>query len=311
LPVGWEFFASRADLAKIDAPQPNLVTIRIAPADGTKPWDVEWSKPGISLSKDLPLDISFRAKATQPRTIQIRFQENHAPWHPIGLDQPVELTTDWKEYRLTGTASASDNNARVTFQLGGAPDQISITDVQFSPGESGFTIPIPPPAPIASPPPVAEKPTPPPVVTPQPVPARISSPLIGWSLSTDKGSASSLSMIDGTPPFLRVAVPSSNPNDDWKVMLVRDDLSLEKGKSYIVKVNGRANLPRSIRVVTTQNTPPWTGTGLFASIELTKEWKESVVEFQANQSGPCRLYLALAGPEAAMDFSSIELAPKP
>lgn len=320
-PAGWVFFSSKPDRAKIDNPSPNLVTIQIASGESTNPWDIEWAKPGISLVKDTPLDISFRAKATQPRSIHVLFQENHAPWHPIGLSQQVELTTEWKDFKFSGTASASDNNSRVTFQLGGSPDLISIADVQFTPGESGFAkkpepAPIAPPSPIAVEPPTVDPPptqtqTPPPPVADSAPASSAPSPLVGWTLSTAQGSVSSLTIQAGQPASLRVSVPASNPDDDWKVMLVRNDLALEKGKTYIVKVSGRANLPRSIRMVTTMTTPPWSGTGLFAPINLTTEWKESVVEFQANQTGPCRFYLALAGPEAVMDFSSIELTPKP
>ncbi len=319
LPAGWEFFAARPGLGSIKGDSPNVVSIQINPGNGIKPWDVEWTKAGISLTKDLPLEVSFRAKATQAGSVYVRFQENHAPWRSLGIDQKVELSSDWKDFKFTGAASDADSNARVAFQLGGASGQISIADLQFTPGDSGFVkkttpAPVTPPAPpIAVQPtkdlPPAEPQSPPSPVGPRPIDTR--SPLEGWTLSTDKGSASMLTILPGPPPFLRVTVPSSNPKEDWKVMLVREDISLEKGKSYIAKVRGRANLPRSVSIVTTLSTPPWKGTGLFAPIELTTEWKESVIEFTANESGPCRFYVALAGAEAVMEFSSIELTPKP
>ena len=93
-------------------------------------------------------------------------------------------------------------------------------------------------------------------------------------------------------------------------MLTRDDLKIEKGKSYLAIIRARSDAPRSIRLVTSLPVPPWTGTGLFQSVELSSDWKETTCEFQAIETGPCRFYVTLAGPAATMDFTSIELIEK-
>ncbi|MBY0588273.1 carbohydrate binding domain-containing protein [bacterium] len=323
LKTDWAFFVAREGLGKVSpAPEPNAVTIDIPPGEEINPWEIEFNRPGFSLSKDQPMEVSFRAKSTSPRTISVRFQENHEPWQSMGLDQRAELSNDWKSYRFSAIARKGDTNARLTFQVGGPSGQVTLADVRYSPAAGQLPVvasttppaPVAPPAPAALPKPPAavEMPKPPAPSAPvAPVVASNSAvPLPGWKLITEQGNASSISMRSGEPDFVRVQVPDADPAKDWKVMLLRDNVTLQKGKNYLVTLRARANTARPVRIVTSQNAPPWGGMGLFQSVELSSDWKETSHEFQAIEGGPCRLYVALAGSAASMDFSSIDIAEK-
>jgi len=78
--------------------------------------------------------VTFRARADRPRRIGINAGQAHKPWRNLGLSRDVKLTTDWKTFRAGFAASASDDDARVTFQVGGSNIAVELSGVQFRPG---------------------------------------------------------------------------------------------------------------------------------------------------------------------------------
>jgi hypothetical protein len=306
----WNLSATAPAVAELGtAPTADAVRINIKQAAGSKVWDVEWSRPGLVLNSDQPLEIAFRAKANPPRQGTVRFQQAHAPWKTLGLDQPISIEADWKEFRFASKASSADENARLTFQFGGADGDVMLDQVAFQPGgpapSQPVTVPVsPPPTPVESTKPVEPTPAAPPAESAGPF------TMNDWTLINESGYSTAMAIKPGNPGFLRVMVPNTDPASGWKVMLVHERITLESGKTYEVKIRARVDKPRSIRLATSQNAPPWKGMGLYQSINLTSDWAESSIEFKAFASGPCRFYAELAGPEAAMDFSSITLTEK-
>jgi hypothetical protein len=62
--------------------------------------------------------------------VVVQAQMDEAPWEMIGLNETIELTTEWKDHEFTFTvANAKPNKSRVGFVLGGATGRVRVKDV--------------------------------------------------------------------------------------------------------------------------------------------------------------------------------------
>jgi len=81
-------------------------------------WHVELSQPGRAFVKGRSYDLTFWAKASEPRTIGLSSQEQVAPWTNFGLSQKVSIEAGWKQYTVTFGANATVSDSRVQFFVG-------------------------------------------------------------------------------------------------------------------------------------------------------------------------------------------------
>ena len=75
--------------------------------------------------------LTFKAKADAARSIQVQAGQDEEPWGNLGLDEPLDLTTDWKDQTFTFTANDVKPNKknRVGFVLGAATGKVYVKDV--------------------------------------------------------------------------------------------------------------------------------------------------------------------------------------
>jgi len=109
------------------------VRIEITKADSTS-WHIQFNTGGLKLDKNRYYTLTFRARADKPRDIRVGVSQAHEPWGPLGLSRTVKLDTKWKPFRAGFLASASDNNARVSFLLGGSDVDVALSNVRLQPG---------------------------------------------------------------------------------------------------------------------------------------------------------------------------------
>ena len=103
------------------------------------PWNVQLQQSGVPLTSGLPVTVSFWAKASAVRNIEIGVQQNRSPWTGYAV-RTFSVGTGWAQYSLTFTPNVSDPDALFDFDFAGAAgsmwvDGVSITGVQC--GDAG------------------------------------------------------------------------------------------------------------------------------------------------------------------------------
>ncbi|MGQ9821205.1 MAG: carbohydrate binding domain-containing protein [Thermogutta sp.] len=101
--------------------------------NGRESWIPQLSQGRFAVKKGQAYTLQFRMKSDAPRQIDVNCMMNHEPWQRLGLSAEVRLAEDWRDYRLSFTAEADDDNARITFsQL--QPGIYELTGVSLRPG---------------------------------------------------------------------------------------------------------------------------------------------------------------------------------
>lgn len=127
-----------------DAKPPQGVLGRVLRLDveklGGQNWHIQFHQAGLDLTEGEPYTISFWAKADKPRTLPLYVSLDKDDYHHIGLDDRATLTTEWKSYSFSFTASRTlkDHN-RLTFVLGDALGTVELAGLMLRPGvETAF-----------------------------------------------------------------------------------------------------------------------------------------------------------------------------
>jgi len=82
-------------------------------------WHLQIRQSNLQIVEGQFYTLSFEAAAEQPRSISLNVMQHHDPWSGLGLYGTANLTTEWQTFTYTFTATADDNNGRVTFSFGG------------------------------------------------------------------------------------------------------------------------------------------------------------------------------------------------
>jgi hypothetical protein len=115
------------------------VMIAVAKVDGTD-WHLQFLQAGLALKKGQSYAVRFTAKADQPVTIGVGVSMAHTPWQSLGLGSTVKLTTEDQPFELAFTATGTDDNARLSFTVGGEVATITIASAELRPGgRAGLT----------------------------------------------------------------------------------------------------------------------------------------------------------------------------
>lgn len=93
-------------------------------------WHVQIFQTKLDLKAGKEYVLTFKAKSSEVRDIQAQAAIDEEDWHTIGLDESVNLTKEWKDYKCTFTVAdpKADNN-RLGFVLGLAKSKVWIKDV--------------------------------------------------------------------------------------------------------------------------------------------------------------------------------------
>lgn len=102
---------------------------------GTASWHVQFNQPGLRLIGGQVYTLTFSARASRPRPLDVSVMMAHDPWQPLGLSETVNLTTQWQTFTRTFLATATDPQSRVNFGgLGTSLDTVWFADVRLQPG---------------------------------------------------------------------------------------------------------------------------------------------------------------------------------
>ena len=113
------------------ASDPDVVGVEIRKAETNAVYDVQLNHPHLVLSAGRSYRVTFRLRAPRPRPVTVGVAQAHAPWDGLGLYQTVTAGPDAEPRQVDFVASASDDNARVHFDLGGSTVPVEIAGVQL------------------------------------------------------------------------------------------------------------------------------------------------------------------------------------
>jgi hypothetical protein len=99
-------------------------------------WQVQLHVDKLSLQKKAPYLLRFRARALSPRPLSFLVAQAHPPWRNLGLYQRVTLTPFWQSFEAGFAAPASEQNARIQFNVGGSETEVEIEDVRLLRGDT-------------------------------------------------------------------------------------------------------------------------------------------------------------------------------
>jgi hypothetical protein len=279
--------------------------------------------------------VTFRARADQPRSVVIAVGQNHAPWNNLGLYEKVSLTPELQEFSFQRSSNAAEPDSRFMIDCGDSTTPFMVADLRITPiPQIAPASPADEPStnntPTADAAPPVEPPTPPTPAPPTPAPPTSDSPtsdsptsdsptsdsptpadsIDRWTLFVDDSATATMSLTqEGQTPVLSVQVPAGNAEEDWKIRIERSGVDIVEGQEYDVVLRVRSSAARTIHIAAADVRPPFASRGLFHAVNVGTDWKDESIRFRATQGGPSRLYLALAGAAAQIDFTRIDLRP--
>ncbi|HEX8912375.1 MAG TPA: cellulase family glycosylhydrolase [Humisphaera sp.] len=120
-----------------------FLALRPTQVDGTD-WHLQYSRSKVKLQKGHFYTLSFVALPLKPdaaaaRKLSVSVSMAHEPWGNLGLSRTVQIDRSVeplksKVVRLGFTASADDDNGRVTFQVGGSDVPVLLQAVSLRVG---------------------------------------------------------------------------------------------------------------------------------------------------------------------------------
>lgn len=116
-PESWRFEQHEAGKGAAAA-DGDAIAFDVTAVDGTD-WHVQAYQIDLPLKDGKEYVVTFKAKASADRSVRLNAGIDQDDWHMIGLDEEVNLTKDWKEYKHEFKADQTvANKNRVGFQLG-------------------------------------------------------------------------------------------------------------------------------------------------------------------------------------------------
>ncbi|MEX0777412.1 MAG: carbohydrate binding domain-containing protein [Phycisphaeraceae bacterium] len=111
--------------------------VQITNVDGVD-WHAQLHATQVNLRQDQTYTLSFRAKSSVPRDINVSVMRDQGDYRNLGLSRRVKLDTPWQDVPLTFTArSIVQDQTRITFNLGSAPSTVWIDNLKLEAGAPG------------------------------------------------------------------------------------------------------------------------------------------------------------------------------
>ena len=126
-PDSWRF--EQHDAAKGSmAAEDEAILFTVTETDGTD-WHVQAAQTNLDLKDGKEYIVTFKAKASADRPVQLNAMIDQEDWHGIGLSEGVDLGKDWKDYKYEFKAEQTVvNKNRIGFVLGTEKGKVWIKD---------------------------------------------------------------------------------------------------------------------------------------------------------------------------------------
>jgi hypothetical protein len=133
----WNLYAATGCVAMASQQASNAVVgnacarIDISQTNGID-WNIEFAQYNCSLVEGVSYDDTFWARADTSRYLTVSSQKGSPNWDNYGLSQQVWITTNWQQYTVTFTATATAVDARLQFFLGAATGAVWLDDIHLN-----------------------------------------------------------------------------------------------------------------------------------------------------------------------------------
>ena len=129
LHTGGEGFASVDSTTSADGPDSANVAVTQA---NQIPWYVQFSQGDIPLSASQKYTVSFWAKASKNRPINVVMRQGESPFTEY-TNHTLELTQDWLPYSFTVTPGVTDGGSALQFNVAQATGHVWLDNVSVQP----------------------------------------------------------------------------------------------------------------------------------------------------------------------------------
>ena len=127
-PENWRLEQHEQATGKMTA-EDDAILFEVTEVDGTD-WHVQAFQTPLDLKDGKTYVLTFKAKAAADRTMQVNAGIDQEDWHSIGLQENVDLTKDWKDYKYEFKADqVVAMKSRVGFQMGGDKGKIWVKEM--------------------------------------------------------------------------------------------------------------------------------------------------------------------------------------
>lgn len=82
---------------------------------GRESWHVLLHQRNLKVQGDRPYTVTFWAKASQPCAVSVSLTQAHEPWQHLAFCGDVQLTQEWREFRICVVPVMGDENVRLMF----------------------------------------------------------------------------------------------------------------------------------------------------------------------------------------------------
>lgn len=119
-PEKWRLGLQKPEMAKLLRRGPQGQVIRVQPAEpGEEEYEITVYRDDFTVAEGQHYRIRFQARADAPRPMKVIVNQSEPPFLPIGLIEPVSLTTKWQTFQFDFTAMQTVDRAQLSFHLGG------------------------------------------------------------------------------------------------------------------------------------------------------------------------------------------------
>jgi len=134
-PTPWDLTTAAPAMAMLAPGQAAEAHVSVTAALGSAPWSVKLTRGMVAVAADMPYTLSFRAKGSAGRRIEVLLQQAAAPY-VIRASAQVVLDTSWRRYSVAIPDGASDPALAVRFNLGASRGDVWIDSVRFQQGDT-------------------------------------------------------------------------------------------------------------------------------------------------------------------------------
>lgn len=119
----------------VDDPEHGRVLHAKLSALGTMSWHFQIHQTGHTLEDGRLYTVSFRAKASPPRTVYVGTRYDVPDWRMVGLNEPVAVDQQWRDFSYTFRAKEPlAEHTRLSFNAQNELGELWLADVSLRPG---------------------------------------------------------------------------------------------------------------------------------------------------------------------------------
>lgn len=124
----WQFELNEDATGTIKADD-GAIALAATKVDGTD-WHVQAYQTGVEFKDAKEYVVTFKAKASTKRSAQLYAGVNEDDYHSIGLDELIDLTPAWQDFKFTFKADGTaGKNNRLGFIIGQDTGTVYIKDL--------------------------------------------------------------------------------------------------------------------------------------------------------------------------------------